>query len=135
MTYFVYKVKNYIVIADESVINKGEYGIAFAQGIKGVGRGYYLFKNDGSKVSWLNLQCEGTKKVLAHLPIDNSEVLESVDLLPNLPNNELEPIGFKWEYVSGHYNIEDCLNNSREIKKIKSGSNLQLVGKWIFEKY
>lgn len=54
----------HIYITDDSKIQEGDYGIGFAHGIQGVGRGYYVFKQDGTSSGKLNALCEGSKKVI-----------------------------------------------------------------------
>jgi hypothetical protein len=54
----------HIYITDDSKIQEGDYGIGFAHGIRGVGRGYYVFKQDGTSSGKLNALCEGSKKVI-----------------------------------------------------------------------
>jgi hypothetical protein len=60
--------KNYksfnIYITDDSKIQEDNYGIGFAHGIKGAGKGYFVFKQDGTNSGKLNALCEGSKKII-----------------------------------------------------------------------
>ena len=54
----------HIYITSDEEIKEGDYGLGFALGIKGVGRGYYVFKQDGTNVGKLNAICNGSKKII-----------------------------------------------------------------------
>jgi hypothetical protein len=62
-----------IYITDDSKIQEGDYGIGFAHGIQGVGRGYFVFKQDGTNSGKLNALCEGSKKVII---TDNPDLIK-----------------------------------------------------------
>jgi hypothetical protein len=53
-----------IYITSDEEIKDGDYGLGFALGIKGVGRGHYVFKQDGTNVGKLNAICNGSKKII-----------------------------------------------------------------------
>ena len=53
-----------IYITNSEEIKDGDYGLGFALGIKGVGRGHYVFKQDGTNVGKLNAICNGSKKII-----------------------------------------------------------------------
>lgn len=53
----------YIISDDE--IKEGDYGIGYAEGIRGKGARHFLFKHDGSNLAKLNTITEGAKKVVA----------------------------------------------------------------------
>jgi hypothetical protein len=55
--------KNIYITSDEE-IKEGDYGLGFALGIKEVGRGHYVFKQDGTNVGKLNAICNGSKKII-----------------------------------------------------------------------
>jgi len=73
----LFRVKQGYVITTDDKIEIGDYGVGFAVGISGVGRGWYLFKNDGTPKGKLNAICENTKRViyssfeLENIPIFN----------------------------------------------------------------
>jgi hypothetical protein len=58
-----FKVQKIYITSDEE-IKEGDYGLGFALGIKGVGRGHYVFKQDGTNVGKLNAICNGSKKII-----------------------------------------------------------------------
>ena len=58
-----YKNKNISITNDEE-IKEGDYGLGFALGIKGVGRGLYVFKQDGTNIGKLNAICNESKKII-----------------------------------------------------------------------
>jgi hypothetical protein len=82
MEYKIIQIEKYLIAIEESKITEGDYGLGFAEGIKGYGRGYFLFFHDGSNRAKINTIAENTYKVVAHLPLDDSEILENVPLLP-----------------------------------------------------
>lgn len=51
------------IISDED-IKQNDYGLGFAHGIKGVGRGHYIFKQDGTNKGKLNALCKDAKKII-----------------------------------------------------------------------
>ncbi|MFA5586463.1 MAG: hypothetical protein WDA02_07970 [Saccharofermentanales bacterium] len=60
----LFKVKEGYVITTDDKVEIGDYGISFAHGINLSGRGWGLFKNDGTPKGKLNAICENTKKVI-----------------------------------------------------------------------
>jgi hypothetical protein len=59
-----------ICITNDEKPKDGDYGLGFALGIKGVGRGYYVFKQDGTNVGKLNAICNGSKKIILTTDLD-----------------------------------------------------------------
>ena len=53
-----------IYITNDEEIKEGDYGLGFALGIKGVGRGLYVFKQDGTNIGKLNAICNESKKII-----------------------------------------------------------------------
>ena len=60
----LFKVKEGYIITTDDKVEIGDYGIGFVHGINGVGRGWILFKNDGTPKGKLNAICENTKRVI-----------------------------------------------------------------------
>jgi hypothetical protein len=62
----IYNLSNrqHIYITSDEEIKEGDYGLGFALGVKGVGRGHYVFKQDGTNVGKLNAICNGSKKII-----------------------------------------------------------------------
>jgi len=80
----------WLAVSDEE-IKEGDYGVGFATGIKGHGGRYFLFKHDGSVEAKLNVLAKA-QKVINHLPLNDSPILEGVDLLPELGDIDIEYI-------------------------------------------
>lgn len=59
-----------LYITAKEKINEGDYGIGFAKGLFGHGRGFYLFKNDGSMRGKVNSICKGGEKVIFTIDLD-----------------------------------------------------------------
>ncbi len=55
---------NHIYITSDEEIKEGDYGVGFAHGIRGAGRGHYIFKQDGSNAGKLNAICDGAEKII-----------------------------------------------------------------------
>ena len=55
--------RNIYITSDEN-IKEGDYGLGFAHGIKGAGRGYFVFKQDGTNVGKVNALCSESKKII-----------------------------------------------------------------------
>jgi hypothetical protein len=91
MKHNIIQTENYLVIAEDSKINVGDYGVGYAHGINGQGEEWFLFFHDDSIKARLNVLCEGSIKVIAHLPLGNHPVLDKVDLLPPI-ENEVEEL-------------------------------------------
>jgi hypothetical protein len=87
MKHDIIKTDNYLLVVSDEEIKEGDNGVGFATGINGKGRGYFIFKQDGTSVGKLNSICVGSKKITAHLPLNNSRILEGVDLLPPLEDD------------------------------------------------
>lgn len=60
----------YIYITENTVVKEGDYGLAFAHGIRGIGRKRYVFKHDGSATSKLTAISEGCQKIILTNDID-----------------------------------------------------------------
>ena len=72
--------KQHIYITSDEEIKEGDYGLGFALGIKGVGRGHYVFKQDGTNVGKLNAICNGSKKII--LTTDPDLIKDGVQSIP-----------------------------------------------------
>jgi hypothetical protein len=90
MKYNIIQTENNLIIAEDCKINVGEYGIGYAHGINGIGEGWFLFLHDDSNKARLNVLCEDTKKVIAHLPLRSSPVLNKVDLLMPIEKDNID---------------------------------------------
>ncbi len=80
MTYNIIKTENYLLVVDDSEI-KGWYYDFYINKVKHSGGAEYAENSI-------------TKNIIAHLPLNNSPILESVDLLPPL-NGVVIPLSVK----------------------------------------
>lgn len=72
MKYDIIKTENYLIIVDDSAIKKGDWTY---HPIKGI----YVAVVDGAYTN--------QKKIIAHLPINGSSILEGVNLLPTIEDD------------------------------------------------
>lgn len=79
MKYDIIKTDNYLIIVDDSEIKEGDYRI-------NIQRGYVKLVEETD--DYYNQRNDVFKKVIAHLPINNSPILEGVDLLPPLEQED-----------------------------------------------
>jgi hypothetical protein len=101
MTHSIIKTDNYLLVVDDSEIKEGNY-FFFKEGIV-----TKVYKSDSveQKVSIENFEHDRVfnykkcKKIIAHLPLNNSPALQGVDLLPPL-EDEVEKLAeeFKSSY-------------------------------------
>jgi hypothetical protein len=68
-----------IYITNDEEIKEGDYGLGFALGIKGVGRGLYVFKQDGTNIGKLNAICNDSKKII--LTTDQDLIADGVQAI------------------------------------------------------
>jgi hypothetical protein len=102
MKYDIIKSSNYLLVVDGSEIKEGDWCYDTIEDIE-----------EGSRIiekaihsMYLNERC-GFKKIIAHLPLNNSPVLDGVDLLPELDD---EPIGDDLdEYIKDKRTQEECV--------------------------
>jgi hypothetical protein len=99
MKYNIIQTENYLIIAEDCKINVGDYGIGYAHGINGIGEGWFLFLHDDSNKARLNVLCEDTKKVIAHLPLRSSPVLNKVDLLMPIEKDNIDRLANEYNNV------------------------------------
>lgn len=129
MEFQIIKTNNYLIIADNSEIKVGDWAL-FINNTK-----YKIFQveiidsiiDDYSILSTENIRYSNfnTLKILAHLPLNNSIILNNTPLLPpidfeisNIPNifvPEIEPL-YKWIGVS-----PDIKGSGIRLKNINSG--------------
>jgi hypothetical protein len=95
MIHKIITTENYLLVVDDLEIKENNYvyveGHVKPQMCKG-------FENNGDVLCYNNLPYikEKTKKVISHLPLNNSPILEGVDLLPPL-EDDFMPAGFECE--------------------------------------
>jgi hypothetical protein len=115
MKHDIITTENYLLVVDESEIKENNYvyveGHVKPQMCKG-------FENNGDVLCYNNLPYikEKTKKVISHLPLNNSPILEGVDLLPPL-EDEVEGLVKEWndkgEFTSP-YSFKAGYNKAKE---------------------
>lgn len=96
MTHNLIHTKGYLLVVDDSEIKEGDY--------------LYSFSNNkvvvANKLTDLYVH---SKKIIAHLPLNNSPILEGVDLLPLLPQHDVEKKAEK--FIGCKYDgIEDSID-------------------------
>ena len=75
MKHEIIKTENYLLVVDDSEIKEGDYRV-------NIQRGYIKLVDDNPE--YYNKRNDVFKKVIAHLPLNNSPILRDVDLLPPL---------------------------------------------------
>jgi|688.fasta_scaffold73243_1 hypothetical protein len=133
MTHELIKTENYLLVVDESEIKKSNWCIMFDS----FGN---IFSNPqqytNPETQHLN---KGLKKIIAHLPLNNSPILEGVDLLPPLEDNvkwfdefiqSLQqpkyPVGFECEEIYCGYTEDEAIMKPKTITNPQGIT--QLVG-------
>lgn len=81
----IIKTPEYLLVLDESEIQEGDYRM-------NIQRGYVKLVDDAPE--YYNRRNDVFKKVIAHLPLNNSPILEGVPLLPPLEQEDDEKILF-----------------------------------------
>ena len=93
-----------IYITNDEEIKEGDYGLGFALGIKGVGRGLYVFKQDGTNIGKLNAICNESKKII--LTTDQDLIKDGVQAIDDeflewfVKNPSCEFVEINKEYLS-----------------------------------
>jgi len=85
MTYNIIKTDNYLLVVDDSEIKEGDYYLFNWYGEKDIQKFTYVQYSDREKNKYLYEQ--SCKKIIAHLPLKNSPILEGVDLLPPIEDD------------------------------------------------
>ena len=98
MTHKLIHTPNYLLVVDDSEIKEGDYCLMFDDfGNLFLGNlpSQYLGEKNGHHLN------KGLKKIIAHLPLNNSPILEGVDLLAPLETEDFNPTGeYTKEYMS-----------------------------------
>jgi hypothetical protein len=85
MTYNIIKTDNYLLVVDDSEIKEGDYYLFNWYAEKDIQKFTYVQYSDREKNKYLYEQ--SCKKIIAHLPLKNSPILEGVDLLPPIEDD------------------------------------------------
>ena len=86
MTYNIIKTENYLLVVDDSEIKKGDWCLANGVTYNNTVVKYLKIPCPPPYVSNLSI----LKKIIAHLPINNSFTLKGVDLLPPLERDDVK---------------------------------------------
>ena len=128
------KTTNYLLVVDDSEIKEGDYRVNIQRG--------YVKLADKEGLDYYNKRSDVFKKAIAHLPLNDSPILEGVPLLPPLDEGVFVlPTHFEFEIES-----KSVLNLGIELfnpnthvytnePKTTTNSQRQVVacGKYIFE--
>jgi hypothetical protein len=96
MTHKIIQTENYLLIVDDSEIKEGDYYLFTWGGEQDIQR----FQNqEEDKIKHQRLYETACKKIIAHLPLNNSPILDGVDLLPPLEDDEVEKLAYKYNPV------------------------------------
>jgi hypothetical protein len=126
MTYKLIKTDNYLLVVDDSEIKAGDW-IKWSDSI--------------FKASVDTEYLPPTKKIIAHLLLNGSPILEGVDLLPPIEDNvedlakdiypQPNPTEFESEMVGVIEHKDGLVTNQYEIPKtITTAQGVQWVGKY-----
>lgn len=110
MKYNIIKTENYLLVVDDSEIKEGNW--YFDSTDKAALNPIYKRSQD------LIEEYYGCKKIIAHLPLNNSPILEGVPLLPPL-EDEVEKLAFDYTSVSQSHRrgFIDGYNKAKENNK------------------
>lgn len=82
MKHDIIKTDNYLLVVDESEIKEGNFVCNIQRP--------YISPCDSIDVGYYNRRNDVFKKIIAHLPLNGSPILEGVDLLPPLEEDDAE---------------------------------------------
>jgi hypothetical protein len=115
MKHKIIHTENYLLIVDDSEIKEGDYCTTHLNVID-VGKihnSYTIFNPKNKEHLEMLKSC---KKIIAHLPLNNSPILEGVDLLPPLEQEDVKKLA--WELFGNDYNAraryKDGYNKAKE---------------------
>ena len=124
MQHNIIKTENYLFVVDESEIKEGDWCLADIP----AGDFYGIVKYNGAFAKHYY------KKIIAHLPINNSPILEGVDLLPPL-EDEVEKFAKEWndkgEFISP-YSFKAGYNKFKEKYKYTE-DDLKDIWKYVLD--
>jgi hypothetical protein len=108
MKHKIIQTENYLLIVDDSEIKEGDYYLFTWGGEQDIQR----FQNqEEDKIKHQRLYETTCKKIISHLPLNNSPILDSVDLLPPLEDDEVEKLAKQWCLIN-NYNSEDMIHSN-----------------------
>jgi hypothetical protein len=127
MTHNIIKTKNYLLLVDDSKIKEGDWIYeSDSNSVNIAGKGYHNFTQSDAKI-------------IAHLPLNNSPVLEGVPLLPPLEDEQSlqqpkMPVAFECE---DEYVHDDTVPYPKTLGThpktiVNNQGQTVLVGKYIY---
>ena len=129
MTHPIIKTDNYILITSDEDINTGDYWHYLGEKddpVKNVlGRSWFEKLHDVKMY----------KKVITHLPLNNSPILEGVPLLPPLPNeeNDLASQEYPFLFIEGYKKAKEKYKFTEEdvIKIVEKSRETGLTAEYL----
>lgn len=116
MTHKLIHTPNYLLVVDDSEIKERDYclmfddfGNLFLGGLPS----QYLGEKSGHHLN------KGLKKVIAHLPLNNSPILEGVDLLPPLEQDDVDELAKEYGEDIGNKDGTSAFDYKRGYSKAK----------------
>jgi hypothetical protein len=94
MKHKIIQTKNYLLVVDDSEININQYvycDLGYIEKVMDIINGWIYHTNTLGKNP-----INHYKKIIAHLPLNNSPILDSVDLLPPLEDDEVEKLAMDY---------------------------------------
>jgi hypothetical protein len=126
MKHKIIRTENYLLVVDNDTTKAKE--------------GYWLYRNDievayCNKDFWFDFK-EPYKKIIAHLPLNNSPILDGVDLLPPL-EDELEKLAKEWfdvgkyssSFIADVNSFKEGYNKAKEKYKYTKDDVIKIVEK------
>ena len=92
------KIETEYYLTTEVKVVEGEYGIIFAHGIRGVGRGWNTYYHEGRPGHKLNAICYGSRKIThSTAPIDGDEVGSCFNTIKQLSLSNCQAIEYGYD--------------------------------------
>ena len=116
MTHKLIYTPNYLLVVDDSEIKEGDYCLMFDDfGNLFLGNlpSQYLGEKNGHHLN------KGLKKIIAHLPLNDSPILEGVDLLPLLEQTRYDFAKMFYDILKATYPTFDEWIEAKEYNKAK----------------
>ena len=127
------KIENEYYLTTEAKVEKGDYGVIFAHGISGFGRGWHTFHHEGTPGHKLNAICAGTRKIThSTAPIDADEVGSSFHIIEQLSLKNCQAIenGYDLDELAMGYDLYENINFVGQTRAYKEGflKALEILG-------
>ncbi len=109
MTHKIIQTKNYLLVVDDSEIKVGDWYLRYNKSLmrctelklsfnEALNKEETIIKSKGCGDPYERSK-DYIKKIIAHLPLNNSPILEGVDLLPPLEDDEVDKLAYKYNPV------------------------------------